>query len=373
MSLRTPRVTVECALKSFVLSIFQAHVGVGISGKEGKQAVNASDFAIAQFRFLEDLILIHGRWDFFRLSTVVLFSFYKNAVMAGMLIAFASNALYSGTPVFDQWLIAMLNFVAGLPIMVIGLFDRSLSKEYVKGNPVVYTASRRNELITVRTLLRWVCLVFVHIFILYYFTIPQLSTGGGMTSAFQGLMGDKNKDPLHPGNGEGGDLKSVGTVTFSCMIILLAYKVLYESKSLIHGIWPAFTCRKGVGEGFFSRVAYTWVTVGWLSLGFYLWALVVYSEIGRMGPSNFSQFTLMTTHMLATRTINYLILIFVPVIGIGVDVCGKLFSNMFYPTQTQIHSEIEAKQREEMRLRNVLRTSSFRRVVGHTDTAVEEP
>ena len=41
--------------------IQEAHVGVGISGKEGQQAVNASDFAIAQFRFLEDLVLIHGK------------------------------------------------------------------------------------------------------------------------------------------------------------------------------------------------------------------------------------------------------------------------------------------------------------------------
>ena len=37
--------------------IQEAHVGIGVSGKEGQQAVNASDFAIAQFRFLETLIL----------------------------------------------------------------------------------------------------------------------------------------------------------------------------------------------------------------------------------------------------------------------------------------------------------------------------
>lgn len=347
----------------------QAHVGVGISGKEGKQAVNASDFAIAQFRFLEDLILVHGRWNFFRLSTVVLFSFYKNAVMAGMLIAYAPQALYSGTPLFDEWLIAMLNFVAGLPIMVVGLFDRCLSKEYVKNNPIVFTASRRNELITVRTVLRWVCLVFIHIFILYYFTVPQLSYGGGMSSAYAGLMFSDHPDMSNPGDGEGQDIKSVGTVTFSCLVILLAYKVLYESKSLIHGIWPAFTCRKNVGEGFFSRVAYTWVVVGWLSLGFYLWAIVVYSQLGRMGPSQFSQFTMVSEHMLATRSINYVILIFVPVIGIAVDVCGKVFSNMFYPTQTQIHMEIEAKQQQEKRMQNVLHPSSFRRV---TDERIQE-
>jgi phospholipid-transporting ATPase len=86
--------------------IQEAHVGVGISGKEGTQAVNASDFAIAQFRFLETLVLIHGRWNFFRLSTVVLFSFYKNFVMSGIIVYFAGRTLYSGTPMFDEWVVS---------------------------------------------------------------------------------------------------------------------------------------------------------------------------------------------------------------------------------------------------------------------------
>lgn len=47
-----------------------AHVGVGISGQEGMQAVMASDFAIAQFRFLTDLLLVHGRWSYHRICKV---------------------------------------------------------------------------------------------------------------------------------------------------------------------------------------------------------------------------------------------------------------------------------------------------------------
>ena len=35
--------------------IQKAHVGVGIAGAEGREAVNASDFAIGQFRFLRQL------------------------------------------------------------------------------------------------------------------------------------------------------------------------------------------------------------------------------------------------------------------------------------------------------------------------------
>ncbi len=38
-----------------------AHVGIGLSGKEGLQACNSSDYSIAQFRFLSRLLLVHGR------------------------------------------------------------------------------------------------------------------------------------------------------------------------------------------------------------------------------------------------------------------------------------------------------------------------
>nr|XP_007150969.1 hypothetical protein PHAVU_004G009600g [Phaseolus vulgaris]ESW22963.1 hypothetical protein PHAVU_004G009600g [Phaseolus vulgaris] len=42
----------------------EADIGVGISGAEGMQAIMATDFAIAQFRFLERLLLVHGHWSF---------------------------------------------------------------------------------------------------------------------------------------------------------------------------------------------------------------------------------------------------------------------------------------------------------------------
>jgi len=54
----------------------------------------------------------------------------------------------------------------------------------------------------------------------------------------------------------------------------MQFKVLFESSSIIHGVWPAFTCRKNVGEGFWNRVAYTWYGAIFLSVG--VTFLVVY-------------------------------------------------------------------------------------------------
>lgn len=55
-----------------------AHIGVGISGQEGMQAVLASDYSIAQFCYLERLLLVHGRWSYFRMCKFLRYFFYKN-------------------------------------------------------------------------------------------------------------------------------------------------------------------------------------------------------------------------------------------------------------------------------------------------------
>jgi len=324
--------------------IQEAHVGVGISGKEGTQAVNASDFAISQFRFLESLVLIHGRWDFFRLSTVVLYSFYKNAVQAGIMVIFNFGTIFSGQPFFDQWLIASLNFVCGAPIIFTGLFDRCLSKDYVREHPEVYKATRENEMITIRTLTRWCTLAIIHICTLFFFIVPPSMEGGGMTSAFSGLM--RNDPESRPGDGEGGDWRSVGTVVFTSMVILLAYKVLYESRSLVHGRWPAITCSKA-NDNFVNRLAYTWIGVTWLSVGFYFIFIAAYQLVGRVGASTLAPFVDMANHVMGTRSINWMLIFFVPIMGMVFDVVFKVFSNMFYPTETQIHMEIEAMQKRD--------------------------
>ncbi len=61
-----------------VSMIKAAHVGVGISGLEGRQAVLASDFSIAQFKFLQRLVLVHGRWSYMRMAAFLRYFFYKN-------------------------------------------------------------------------------------------------------------------------------------------------------------------------------------------------------------------------------------------------------------------------------------------------------
>ena len=58
--------------------VLEAHIGIGISGQEGRQAVLASDYSIGQFRYLERLLLVHGRWSYMRIAKFLRYFFYKN-------------------------------------------------------------------------------------------------------------------------------------------------------------------------------------------------------------------------------------------------------------------------------------------------------
>ena len=79
-----------------VAMINAAHVGVGIEGEEGVQAVNASDYAVGQFSFLGTLLLKHGRYNYIRMSKVVCFMFYKNILMSTTMFWYSFFNAYSG-------------------------------------------------------------------------------------------------------------------------------------------------------------------------------------------------------------------------------------------------------------------------------------
>jgi len=76
--------------------ILQAHVGVGIAGKEGQQAARSADFAIGQFKFLKPLLFVHGREAYRRNSLLVLYSFYKNVLYVVTQFYFGFDSAFAG-------------------------------------------------------------------------------------------------------------------------------------------------------------------------------------------------------------------------------------------------------------------------------------
>ncbi|KAJ7633042.1 hypothetical protein FB45DRAFT_521378 [Roridomyces roridus] len=129
-----------------VSMIQAADVGVGISGEEGLQAVNSSDYAIAQFRFLKRLLLVHGHWSYARNGNMILNFWYKNIVCIGVLWWFQIWDGWSAAYVFEYTYLLWWNaFWTIAPVIAIGVFDRLLDAEALMALPELYRYGREGH------------------------------------------------------------------------------------------------------------------------------------------------------------------------------------------------------------------------------------
>ncbi|XP_070706553.1 probable phospholipid-transporting ATPase IM [Pempheris klunzingeri] len=128
-----------------VSMIKAAHIGVGISGQEGMQAVLSSDFSFAQFRYLQRLLLVHGRWSYLRMCKFLRYFFYKNFTFTFVHFWYAFFCGFSAQTVYDEWFITLYNLVyTALPVLGMSLFDQDVNDRWSFQYPQLYTPGQRN-------------------------------------------------------------------------------------------------------------------------------------------------------------------------------------------------------------------------------------
>uniref|UniRef100_A0A8C4NUX7 Phospholipid-transporting ATPase n=1 Tax=Dicentrarchus labrax TaxID=13489 RepID=A0A8C4NUX7_DICLA len=128
-----------------VSMIKAAHIGVGISGQEGMQAVLSSDYSFAQFRFLQRLLLVHGRWSYLRMCKFLRYFFYKNFTFTFVHFWYAFFCGFSAQTVYDEWFITLYNLVyTALPVLGMSLFDQDVNDVWSFQHPQLYVPGQLN-------------------------------------------------------------------------------------------------------------------------------------------------------------------------------------------------------------------------------------
>lgn len=111
-----------------VAMIQEAHIGIGISGQEGLQAVNASDYAIARFKYLQRLLFVHGRWNYIRMSRLVVYMFYKNIMLSAAQFWYTFASGFSGQKVYLELGFQVYNICfTSMPIVALAVYDYDVS------------------------------------------------------------------------------------------------------------------------------------------------------------------------------------------------------------------------------------------------------
>ncbi|KAK7889658.1 hypothetical protein WMY93_025218 [Mugilogobius chulae] len=124
-----------------------AHVGVGLAGVEGGQAVQNADFSLCQFRFLQRLLLVHGHWSYLRISVFLRYFLYKTCSFALVHIWFGLLNGFSAQSLYETWFIAFYTvFYTANPILCVAFFEKDVSAEGILKHPELYMSGQKNEL-----------------------------------------------------------------------------------------------------------------------------------------------------------------------------------------------------------------------------------
>nr|CAG4646034.1 EOG090X00X3 [Macrothrix elegans] len=197
-----------------VAMIQKAHVGVGISGMEGLQAACASDYSIAQFRYLRRLLLVHGASNYYRMCRLILYSFYKNITLYVMELWFALYSAWSGQILFERWTIGLYNVLfTAAPPLALGLFDRRCTAEVSFRYPQLYKPSQSAQHFNVRVFWYWTLKALVHSMLLFW--LPLMAFGQDIVWS----------------NGKEGGYLVLGNAVYTYVVVTVCLKAALETTS----------------------------------------------------------------------------------------------------------------------------------------------
>ncbi|XP_043334712.1 probable phospholipid-transporting ATPase IIA isoform X1 [Cervus elaphus] len=154
---RTGRLT--CAVGdggNDVSMIQESDCGVGVEGKEGKQASLAADFSITQFRHLGRLLMVHGRNSYKRSAALSQFVIHRSLCISTMQAVFSSVFYFASVPLYQGFLIIGYSTVYTMFPVFSLVLDKDVESEVAMLYPELYKDLLKGRPLSYKTFLIWV-------------------------------------------------------------------------------------------------------------------------------------------------------------------------------------------------------------------------
>lgn len=227
-----------------IAMIQASHVGIGISGREGLQAARISDYSIAQFRFLQKLLFVHGRWNYIRTGKYILGTFWKEIVFYIVQALYQEYNGYTGTSLYESASLAVFNTLfTSLAVILVGMFEQDIKAETLLAVPELYTLGQKNKAFNYFKYFGWSSLAVIEAVLIFY----------GVWGIFMAI--DFNEDNT---------LFAMGDLAFTVCVLFINIKMLVlelHNKTLVTFI------------GFFISVG------GWFLWNLFLSAICTYKHL----------------------------------------------------------------------------------------------
>uniref|UniRef100_A0A8B9D0V2 Phospholipid-transporting ATPase n=1 Tax=Anser brachyrhynchus TaxID=132585 RepID=A0A8B9D0V2_9AVES len=121
-----------------VSMIQEADCGVGVEGKEGKQASLAADFSITQFKHLGRLLMVHGRNSYKRSAALSQFVIHRSLCISTMQAVFSSVFYFASVPLYQGFLIIGYSTIYTMFPVFSLVLDKDVKSEVAMLYPELY-------------------------------------------------------------------------------------------------------------------------------------------------------------------------------------------------------------------------------------------
>ncbi|XP_063555392.1 probable phospholipid-transporting ATPase IIB isoform X4 [Gorilla gorilla gorilla] len=139
-----------------VSMIQAADCGIGIEGKEGKQASLAADFSITQFRHIGRLLMVHGRNSYKRSAALGQFVMHRGLIISTMQAVFSSVFYFASVPLYQGFLmVGYATIYTMFPVFSLVL-DQDVKPEMAMLYPELYKDLTKGRSLSFKTFLIWV-------------------------------------------------------------------------------------------------------------------------------------------------------------------------------------------------------------------------
>lgn len=183
-----------------VSMIQAADVGLGIVGKEGKQASLAADFSINQFSYIAPLLLWHGRNSYKRSARLSQFIIHRGLVISFIQAIFSAIFYFAAIPIYQGWLIVGYSTLFTMAPVFSLVLDEDVSQDIAYQFPELYQDLQKGRSLNLKTFVMW---VFISIY------------QGGMIMLLSVLLFDAS-------------LYSIVSITYTTLIFAQLLNVAFE-------------------------------------------------------------------------------------------------------------------------------------------------
>eukprot|EP01125_Pyxidicula_operculata_P017762 TRINITY_DN6263_c0_g1_i1.p1 TRINITY_DN6263_c0_g1~~TRINITY_DN6263_c0_g1_i1.p1 ORF type:complete len:1314 (-),score=299.46 TRINITY_DN6263_c0_g1_i1:221-4162(-) len=160
----------------------EAHIGVGLYGKEGNQAARSADYAIYSFQHLKRLIFIRGRFCKVATSNFLQFFIYKNIAIFTTQLYYQYLALFSGVSVIDDTILTWYNTVmTALPPLALGILEQDVPEWILMKTAEAYREVRDGFYFSFKSFSGWIFVAFYHSVIIFVVTYLIFYNGAALT------------------------------------------------------------------------------------------------------------------------------------------------------------------------------------------------